>query len=176
MPPSQEIWPHPVSGHLPMCPSPVDWYQSQRLENQPQNHPLLHPGAVIPQVLSIPAPRTCSSPPPLLLPSALCGLNSSVNCLLWPCVFTFQNTGPTLLLLFKNIRLFGIYVAAAGLSYSVWGQTHQERRVSAAGASRKSPTTSSRGSPSCLELIFPGALDLVGKQNKRQKDKSEQVH
>lgn len=174
MPPSQEIRPHPVSGHLPTCPSLVDWYQSRRHENQPQNHPLLHPDAVIPQVLSIPAPRTCSSPP--LLPPALCGLNSSVNCLLWPCVFTFQNTGPTLLLLFKNIRLFGIYVAAAGLSYSVWGQTHGECRVSAAGVPGKSPTASSRGSPSRLESIFPGALDLVGKQNKRQKDKSEQVH
>lgn len=173
MPPSQEIRPHPVSGHLPMCPSLVDWYQSQRPENQPRNLPLLHPDAVIPQVLSIPAPRTCSSLP--LLPLALCGLNSSVNCLLWPCVFTFQNTGPTLLLLFKNICLFGVYVAEAGLSYSVWGQTHRECRVSAAGAPRKSPTTSFCGSPR-LELIFPGALDLVGKQKKHQKDKSEQVH
>ena len=89
MPLSQEIWPHPISGHLPICPSPVDWYQSQRPETQPRNLPFLHPDPVIPQVPCIPAPATYSSLPLLyptttrpqrlceLPPLALCSLLQS---------------------------------------------------------------------------------------------------
>ena len=72
-----------------MCPSPVDWYQSQRPETQPRNLPFLHPDPVIPQVPCIPAPATYSSLPLLyptttrpqrlceLPPLALCSLLQS---------------------------------------------------------------------------------------------------
>ena len=102
------------------------------------------------------------------IPSTPRGHTSSVNCLHWPCVFTapvlsipssnsvhrylqscpntpgrviFPKHKSYLVTSFFKIFicLAFIYLAAADLSYSMWGQTHWECRVSAAGAPGKSP-------------------------------------
>lgn len=146
-----------------MCPSPVspasvDWYPSQRPESHPLNLPLLHPDPVIPQVLPILAPGTCSNLPLLSIPSTPCSLTRSLNCLPWPCAFIpAPSSSP-------------VYTLQLCLHLAPVLSTHSRQSHLS-----KTQVLPCYFPPSPLELIFRGAFDLVGKQNKTKKNTSEKV-